>query len=135
MFLRTHPLISFFLLAFGLTWAIMIPLVLGSYGLLPFPEHVPLLIVMGYGPTLAALIVSGALGGRSAIRALLARLLIWRVGWGWWAVTLFVNAGVMLGALALYGLLGHDVPPFPTPGPALLVEVLVTFLIVGLING
>ena len=47
MLIRKHPLISFFILAFGLTWAIMVPQVLGSYGLLPFPEFVPLLIVMG----------------------------------------------------------------------------------------
>src|SRR5690242_10900822 len=39
--IRRHPLISFFVLAFGLTWAIMVPLVLGSYGLIPFPEFIP----------------------------------------------------------------------------------------------
>jgi membrane protease YdiL (CAAX protease family) len=135
MFIRKHPLISFFILAFGLTWAIMVPQVLGSYGLLPFPEFVPLLIVMGYGPTFAALIVTGALGGRPAVKALLGRLLIWRVGWHWWAVTLFLNAGVVLGALGLYALLGNEVPSFPALGPALLLEIVVTFLIVGLING
>src|SRR5215207_10209218 len=76
-FVRRHPLTSFFLLAFGLTWAIMVPQVLGSYGLIPFPEFIPLLIVMGYGPTFAALIMTGALGGRPAVKELLRRLLIW----------------------------------------------------------
>jgi uncharacterized protein len=135
MFIRRHPLVSFFVLAFGLTWAIMVPQVLGSHGLVPFPEFLPLLIVMGYGPTFAALIVTGVLGGRAAIKGLLGRLRIWRVGWRWWAVTLFLNALAVLGALGLYALLGNDVPPFPTLGPALLLDILVTLLIMGLING
>jgi hypothetical protein len=109
--IRRHPLVSFFLLAFGLTWAIMVPQVLGSYGLIPVPEFVPLLIVMGYGPTFAALLVTGAVDGRPAIGALLKRMLIWRVGWGWWTVTLFLNAVVVAGALAAYALLGNELPP------------------------
>ena len=134
-FVRRHPLVAFFVLAFGLTWAIMVPLVLASYGLVPFPEALPLLVAMGYGPTFAALLVTGALGGRPAVRGLLGRLLIWRVGWGWWAVALFLSAGVVLGALGLYALLGHPVPPFPAPAPGLLRDVVLTFLVVGLING
>src|SRR5919202_5696039 len=112
--IRRHPLIAFFLLAFGLTWAIMVPQVLGSYGLIPFPELIPLLIVMGYGPTFAALLVTGAVGGRPAVRALLGRLLIWRVGWRWWAVTLFLNAFIVIGALAVYSLLGYPLPAMPS---------------------
>jgi membrane protease YdiL (CAAX protease family) len=94
-----------------------------------------LLLVMGYGPTIAAVLVSGALGGWPGIRALLARLLIWRVGWGWWAVTLFLNAGIILAALGLYGLLGNAVPPFPPLGPGLLLEIVVMFVLVALLNG
>ena len=133
--IRRHPLAAFFVLAFALTWAIMVPLVLGSYGIIPFPEFLPLLIVMGYGPTFAALIVTAAVGGRQAVRALLGRLLLWRVGWRWWAVTLFLNAAVVLGALGLYALLGNDIPPFPGLGPALLLDLVLTFLVSGLING
>jgi uncharacterized protein len=133
--IRRHPLVAFLVLAFGLTWAIMVPLVLGSYGLVPFPEFLPLLVVMGYGPTFAALLVTGALGGRPAVRALLGRMLLWRVGWRWWAVTLFLNAGVVLGALGLYALLGNPPHPLPALGPVLLVDIVVTFLISGLING
>jgi membrane protease YdiL (CAAX protease family) len=127
--------VAFFVLAFALTWAIMIPLVLSSYGLFPFPDAVPLLIVMGYGATFAAVIVTGALGGRPAIRALLGRLLIWRVGWRWWGVAVFLNAAIILGALGLYGLLGNAVPSFPPLVPSLLLDVVLTFVIVGLVNG
>src|SRR5919202_2417694 len=121
--IRRHPLIAFFLLAFGLTWAIMVPQVLGSYGLIPFPELIPLLIVMGYGPTIAAILVSGAIGGRAEIAVLLTRLLIWRVGWRWWAITLFLNAAIVLGALGLYALLGNPLPSVPSLGPGLVLDI------------
>ena len=134
-FTRNHPLIAFFALAFGIAWAILIPSVLASYGLISLPGSTLLLLVMGYGPTIAAILVSGALGGRAEIRALLTRLLIWRVGWGWWAVTLFLNGGIILAALGLYGLLGNAVPPFPPLGPGLLLEIVVMFVLVALING
>jgi hypothetical protein len=94
---------------------------------------VPLLIVMGYGPTFAAVLVTGALGGRPAVKALLGRLLVRRVGWLWWAIALFLNA-VVLGALGLYAPLGNPLPSMPAPGPALLLDVAVTFLVSGLIK-
>ncbi len=136
--IRRHPLVAFFALAFGLAWAILVPMTLASHGLVPFPagnEALPLLIFMGYGPTIAAVLVSAAVSGRAGISALLKRLLIWRVGWRWWAAALFLNGAIILGALGLYGLTGHAVPPLPALGPALLLDVVVTFLIVGLING
>jgi membrane protease YdiL (CAAX protease family) len=133
--LRNHPLIAFFLLAFGIAWAILIPNVLASYGLITIPAPVVFLLVMGCGPTIAAVVVSGALGGRTEIGRLLKRLITWRVGWAWWAITLFLNAGIILGALGVYGLLGNEVPAFPTLGPGLLVEIVVIFLLVALING
>jgi len=132
--IRNHPLISFFLLAFGLSWGILIPLVLSSYGLVPAPPF-PLLIVMGYGPTTAAIVMSTVVGGRAEVKALLKRLLIWRVGWRWWAATLFLNGLLILGANVLYGLLGNPVPPFPELAPSLLLDVVLTFLMVSLING
>jgi membrane protease YdiL (CAAX protease family) len=134
-FTRRHPLIAFFALAFVIAWAILIPSVLASYGLISLPAATLLLLIMGYGPTIAAILVSGAVGGRAEIRALLKRLLIWRVGWGWWAITLFLNGGIILGALGVYALLGNDVPPLPSLGPGLLLETVVMFVLVALING
>ena len=110
-------------------------MVLASRGLFVFEPPVPVLILMGYGPTLAALIVTGAVDGRSGIRALLRRLLIWRVGLQWYAVALLLNAGIILAALGLYLLTGGTAPSLPELGPGLLVNIVLTFLVVGLING
>jgi uncharacterized protein len=134
-FTRNHPLIGFFALAFGIAWVILVPSVLASYGLISLPASTVLLLIMGYGPTIAAVLVSGALGGWAEIRALLTRLLIWRVGWGWWAATLFLNGGIILVALGLYAVLGNEVPPFPILGPGLLLEIVLMFVLVALVNG
>ena len=90
---------------------------------------------MGYAPTIAAIVVSAIIGGKGEVSALLKRLLIWRVGWGWWGVTLFLNGALILGALGLYGLLGNEVPPFPALTPALLLDIVFAFAFVALING
>src|SRR6185295_2586477 len=87
--LRQYPLTGFFLLAYALTWPYMIVDALGSHGLLPFRLPVLLWIPMGYGPTFAALIVTGAISGKAGIRMLLRRLLIWRVGLPWYAIAIF----------------------------------------------
>src|SRR5919202_2361439 len=134
-FTRNHPLIAFFALAFAIAWVILVPSVLASYGLISLPASTVLLLIMGYGPTIAAVLVSGALGGWAEIRALLKRLLIWRVGWRWWAATLFLNGGIILVALGLYAVLGNEVPPFPILGPGLLLEIVLMFVLVALVNG
>src|SRR4030095_5436611 len=100
-----------------------------------FPSAAPLLILMGYGPTAAALLVTGVLGGWVAGRALLKRLLIWRVGWPWYLVAVFLNAAVILAALGLYTALGGPPQPWPALGPGLLLNVLLTLLVVSLVNG
>ena len=67
--MRKHPLIAFFVLAYLLTWWI--------YPLLRFS---PLLGIPGlFGPALAAIIMAAVTGGRSAVKQLLSRVVIWRV--------------------------------------------------------
>jgi len=80
-------------------------------------------------------ITSAAVGGWPEVRNLLKRLLIWRVGLGWWAITIFLSGGIILGALGLYALSGNAVPPFPTLEPGLLLNIVLTFLVVSLVNG
>ena len=108
---------------------------LASYGLISLPAAPVLLLIMGYGPTFAAVITSAAIGGKPEVKALLKRLLIWRVGWTWWAVTLLLNGGIILLALAFYGLTGNEVPAFTSPSVALLWQIPLTFVLVALING
>src|SRR5437763_16633259 len=96
--MHRHPLLAFFILAFAFTWAIDIPMQVWQIA--------PLQFLVGWMPGLAALLVAGAIGGRSAIRALLRTLLIWRVGVQWYAVAIYGFLMVWFGTQALNPLFG-----------------------------
>ena len=141
--IQKYPLIAFFVLAFGLTWIFMIMDALGSHNILPFRLPLPLMIVMGYMPTLAAVIVTNATKGRDGVHALLKKLLIARVGSRWYLFAIFGFGVVSVAAIMLYNLLGgspavpilsKDIPPFS--GPFQFVFNIVTFfIIIGIVNG
>src|SRR5215216_4293091 len=67
---RRHPLISFFVLAYALSWW---PSILYALDLSPQP-------VAGFGPFLAALVVLALAYGKAGIGGLLRRMVRWRVG-------------------------------------------------------
>jgi len=99
-----HPLVSFFLLAFILSWIAVAPLILNPS--LP-PEPFQALGALA-GPTLAALIVMGATEGRHAFRPFFARYVQWRAGIIWWLIVLFgtlisvtLIAGIIVGTQVL----------------------------------
>jgi uncharacterized protein len=133
--IRRYPLTAFFLLAYALTWPYMIVDALGSYSLLPFRLPTLLWIPMGYGPTFAALIVTSVLAGKTGIRTLLGRLLIWRVGWPWYAVALFGAVVLSTITVMLYALLTGTPLILPAVSAQILLTAPLLFLVGGLLNG
>ena len=93
-----HALLTFFVLAFGLSWAVEIPLALQAHGLIAAPIPPYLHYLAGYGPMLAAIIATAAAGGKEALRALFGRMTKWRVRPIWWLVA--------LAPLAMYAVVG-----------------------------
>ena len=113
--LARHPLISFFVLAYALSWLAWSPWFLSEAGtgLLPFDggrfSTLLNIAALVLGPTLSALIVTGVSEGREGVRRLLRRIVLWRVGFRWYAFVLLgipaivlVSAVVMPGALASF---------------------------------
>src|SRR5829696_2483088 len=98
--IRRHPLISFFVLAFALSWW---PWILYAFGPSPAP-------IASFGPFLAALVVLAITQGKSGIGGLLRRMVRWRVGIRWYAVALLLPVGIALAATALNVLLGAQAP-------------------------
>jgi membrane protease YdiL (CAAX protease family) len=88
---KRHPLISFFVLAFALSWWAW-PLY--YFDLSPNP-------IIGFGPFLAALVVLALTEGRSGVVGLLRRMVRWRVGLRWYAVALLLPIVVTLTAAVL----------------------------------
>lgn len=137
---RQHALFAYLLLTFGLTWPLMLAEVLGSWGVISFRLTfsglgIFLTLFVAYGPTLAALIITGITGGRAAMRTLLGRLLIWRVGWRWYAAAIGLPGLISLGAITLSTIRGIPLEPLPPFSWSLLLMLPVAFLVRGIING
>lgn len=90
-FLRSHPLISFFVLAYALTWALWTPLVINGIPAFSQTRHAPTLAALpgvAIGVTGTAIFMTWVTQGATGIRRLIRRLTTWRVGIGWYLVAL-----------------------------------------------
>jgi membrane protease YdiL (CAAX protease family) len=103
---RRHPLATFLLLAFGLTWLVWVPRAMASQGLLASEWPIVVGQAWSWGPAVAALLAAAITGGRAAVRELGARLVRWRVGWPWYAVVLAGPAAFSLAVAGAYAALG-----------------------------
>jgi len=77
-------------------------------------------------PMVSALLLTAMYGGRPAIRSLLSRLKIWRVGWKWWIAVVLVFPALLIFAGILYNLFS-DQPPIsllPITSAVLLANML-----------
>jgi membrane protease YdiL (CAAX protease family) len=97
---KRHPLITFFLLAYALSWW---PWILYAFDLLPQP-------IVGFGPFLAAVLMLAITSGKTSIVRLLRRMVQWRVGLRWYAVALLLPMAITLAAAAFNVLLGAQAP-------------------------
>lgn len=100
---KRHPLVTFFILAYGFSW--------GSYYLLSGPVLFP------FGAVLAALIVASLTRGWEGLKDLLGRCLRWRVRLNWYAAALLVPVAIALAAVSLNILLGAPRPATAQLGP------------------
>lgn len=98
---RRYPLGSFWVLAFGFSWAYWIPLAVWA----PDVTHFPGLL----GPLLAGVLVTSATGGRAALRELGSRMVRWRLPARLWLLSLLPLVAAAL-AVAVRGLAGQGWP-------------------------
>jgi len=99
-FMKHHPLITFFVLAYALSWW---PWLLYTVHLFPFP-------LLATGPALAALLMTEIIGGWAGTKALLLRLVQWRARPRWYAVVLLLPVVIWGAAVMLNVLLGAPAP-------------------------
>jgi uncharacterized protein len=69
----------------------------------------------GFGPVIAALLLTGLKDGKRGIGNLVRRLFVWRVQLKWYFVALFWMAGIRLLAIAVHVALGGNTPFSATP--------------------
>src|SRR3712207_3354740 len=107
---KQHAIVIFFGLAFAFTWANWVTRALASRHLVTvsIPEFVT--IVAGYGPALAAIIVTAVVHSRPGLRQLFGRLVRWRVGVRWYAFALLAPPAIALVAIGVHLLTGGTSP-------------------------
>jgi CAAX protease family protein len=92
--MRQHPLLFYFLIAFGLTWAYEL-LVFGVLHI-SFSSSLLWPLLLTLGPTLSAFLMSAVTQGRVGILQLLRRYVLWRVGIRWYLVVLLGLPALLL---------------------------------------
>jgi membrane protease YdiL (CAAX protease family) len=123
--MRRHPLVTFFLLVFILTWVVWVPRASGAP-----------LGVLGQAwtwiPAIAALLAAALTGGRGALRELGSRLVRWRVGWQWYVVVILGPATFSLAVAGIYTLFGGSwadaAPPAILVGPLVVLPLFLVIL-------
>jgi uncharacterized protein len=113
---KRHPLITFFVVTYALSWGF---LPIKALGFLPA------------GPLLAALIVIPLIQGRAGLKELGLRMIRWRVGLRWYAVAIGLPLAVLFTTVALNFALGAGAPSLARIGP---LSSLIMVFAVRLIN-
>jgi uncharacterized protein len=103
-FIERHPLLSFYALAFAITWGGLIVVVGGPGEILGTPENFEtrfafVLLAWLAGPSVASLLMTGLVYGRAGFHDLLARMTRWRVGVRWWGVALLTAPLLVIATL------------------------------------
>src|SRR5215217_7913595 len=115
---RRHPLITFFVLAYALSWW---PLPFGSF--------------LALGPLVAALIVLAITEGWAGLQDLGSRMIRWRVGWIWYALAIALPLAVHLLTVGLNVALGAGAPSLAQFSPWYVVFVVFAVRLINPLDG
>jgi hypothetical protein len=114
-FTRRHPVLSFYVLVFAISW--------GGILVLVGPGHIPgtpdqverlfpfTLVALFAGPSVAAVAMTALVSGRSGLRELRIRLFRWRVSTRWYAVALLTGPVLVAAVLFTLSLLSSRFLP------------------------
>ena len=101
--LHSHPLASYFIIAYAITWGLSIPTTLGAWGLMP-GDWTIFFIIGTFGPFIASFIMTYITQGRKGVSRLQGSIKNWHVG-GRWLLFAFaaLPALIMLGIISMPG--------------------------------
>ncbi|MGZ6036231.1 MAG: CPBP family intramembrane glutamic endopeptidase [Myxococcaceae bacterium] len=101
-FLTNHPVLTYYALAFAISWGAIL-IVVGRGGFLETTSTSPNFALAGFasllGPSVAGILMTVLVAGRAGLRELLSRLRRWRVGVRWYAVALLTAPLVTIPTL------------------------------------
>jgi len=134
VFIKNHPLISYFILAYGVMWFFISPMVIDALELAAIPDALSLasyVLSSLLGPTVAAFWVTNVLEGKEGMRALRQRMFQFRAGLQWYVIIFIVPLVIWIGA---YGFV-YNGAPFTNllANPSLLLSVFLPGVLIGLV--
>jgi membrane protease YdiL (CAAX protease family) len=137
-FIKQRPALSYFALAFAISWGVFL-LVVGGPGEIPgageqIDRLLPLAMLAWFaGPSVAGILLTGLVYGRAGYRDLLTRMTRWRVGARWYAIALLSAPLLYLAVLFALSLLSPEFLPgiFTTGDKAALVLFGVGYGLIG----
>ncbi len=80
------PLLTYFILAYLISWGIWAPLYLPKLGITGLPIFPHQHYIGSFGPAIAAFIIMYALKGKQGVADLMRRIVIWNVPWRWYMI-------------------------------------------------
>lgn len=112
---RRHPFLAYVALAFAISWGWILAVVAPS-GFPVEPDSFERLMVFVYpamfvGPSLAGLVLTGLVGGRTGFRELWVQLIRWRVGARWYAIAILTAPVLILAILLVLSTISPDFVP------------------------
>src|SRR3712207_5084204 len=104
-FIKRHPPLSFYALAFAISWGGLIVVVGGPSEILGTPEAFEArlaLVILAWlaGPSVASILMTGLLHGREGLRDLFTRMRRWRVGARWYSGALLTAPLLFVAGLS-----------------------------------
>jgi len=111
---KDRSLWVFFLMTFGITWGIWIPLAVSGISS-------PWFRLGTFAPTIAGLTLILLREGKPGLKKLVQKLTAWRVSVGWYVFALFIALPIVLLAIWINIALGGAVPVFNDPAQIYLV--------------
>ncbi len=106
----------FVFVALALAWAWGVGLVATQVKAFSPGLNVALMIVAGFGPSLAGFVVVAFFSSPAGLRDWARRCLNWRVGWRWFVLAFLAPPALMLCALAVHAALVGEFPALPASG-------------------
>lgn len=129
---KGHPLIVFTVLAYSFSWSLWF---LASDG-----DHPATFLtwIGGFGPAVAAFILTALLEGRDGLRRMLSKAFVWKVHPLWYLVALGLPVIGTIALIVIYALIGGDLTPLQSLSTWLLElgknsGVLILTLLLGLV--
>ncbi|HET9910010.1 MAG TPA: type II CAAX endopeptidase family protein [Anaerolineales bacterium] len=87
--IKRNPLIAYFVIAFAFSWTVYFTLIAIKYGWMDVQIPMSIHYLASFGPALAALIVTALTTGKEGLKELWARIVKWRIGWGYAVFAIF----------------------------------------------